>query len=270
MSVKVLEHDVRRAGLALLLSDLATGATVFDGILATSWPVARPDLAVSVSPSASGVAGWPRLPGLLRYEDGSTPRDAWFASPVQHAPLAFGVRVVDSTRRYLRVVQEVLVPSQRPVAIALPRSPAAAPPSGSLVATATVVTEAGAPASWAVVDVTVGGVVSGGICDERGLVVIPIPRSVPASGAGTPSLGPVWHATTRVRYRPAGHVTVPGSHPDDPPSLASLLVQAPALVQDADGALHADVQRDLTSAGPLVVSSRPLPAPSVLVVRPAP
>jgi hypothetical protein len=81
----------------------------------------------------------------------------------------------------------------------------------------------------------------------------------------------VWSLAVTVRYRPADHTAAPGSRPDDPPTLPSLLSQQAAQVDD-DGSFVASLTRDLTSGGPLVVTSQPGPTPesSVLVVRPTP
>jgi hypothetical protein len=268
-----LEHVVRRAGLALRLTDLATGAPVHEGVVATAWPAGRPELAVPAATiTPVGVAGFPRLPGLRSYEDGSTDRDDWFVSPVVHPPLPFVVRVDDGRGDHLRVVREVLVPVAAPVDVALPRSAGAPVPSGSLAVVASLETEAGDPAAWAVVELAVDGFVTGGVADARGVVVVPVPRAAPPSDPGTPTGGPVWAVTVTVRYRPADQVAAPGADPaTDPPTLPSLLSQQPALVVD-DGQLVGSLSRDLTSGGPLVVASEPGPAPSssALVVRPTP
>lgn len=270
MSLRVLEHVVRRAPLALALTDLATGRAVTDGTVATAWPAAHPERAVTSAPTtAAGIAGFASLPGTLPYEDGSTARADWFASPATRPPLPFVVRVEDTTGDHLPVVRDVLVPSAQPVRVALPRSPAAPPPSGSLVAVATVVTQAGDPAPWAVVELAIGSMVTGGVADRRGVVVIPVPRAVPATDPGSASTGPSWSAHLRVRYRPADQVPVAGARPDDPPALPALLGQAYALLVDS-GVLVGSLTRALTTAGPLVLASNPSPAPSVVVVRPAP
>jgi hypothetical protein len=181
------------------------------------------------------------------------------------------VRVDDTRGDHLRVVREVLAPVAVPIDVALPRSPSAAPPSGSLVAVANLETEAGDPAAWAVVELAVDGFVTGGVADHRGVVLVPVPRAAPPTDPGTPAGGPIWEATVTVRYRPADHAAAPGARPDDPPTLPSLLTQQPALVFDA-GSPVGSLTRNLTSGGPLVVASQPGPAPesSVLVVRPTP
>lgn len=270
MSVRVLEHVVRRAPLALRLTDLATGKPVVDGTTVTAWPAAHPERAVVAAPTtAAGIAGFATLPGTQAYEDGSTARADWFDSPITNPPLAYVLRVEDTTGDHLPVVREVLVPSAQPVAVALPRSPSAPVPSGSLAAVATVVTQSGDPASWAVVEVRVGTLVTGSVADERGVVVIPIPRAVAPTGTGSPATGPTWSAVVRVRLRPADQVPAPGARPTDPPPLPALLTQPFALVVDGAG-LVGSITRTLTTAGPVVLASNPPPAPSVVVVRPAP
>src|SRR5262249_31924262 len=75
-----LERVVRRAPLALRLADPATGEPVHDGVVITVWPADDPTEAkaqVTTTVSAKGVGGFHRLPGLARYEDGSTDRDDW-------------------------------------------------------------------------------------------------------------------------------------------------------------------------------------------------
>lgn len=272
-TVRVLEHVVQRVGLAVRLTDLATGAPVTEGITVTAWPAGRPAHAVrTATVTAQGVAGFPLLPGLRRFEDGSTERDDWFASPIVHPPVPFVVRIDDATGAHLPVVREVLVPTAAPVDVALPRSPTAAVPSGHLAVVATVVTDIADPAStapWSVVSVRIGTHVTGGVADDRGVVVVPVPRTVAPTAAGTAGSGPVWRVEVSVRHRPADHARAPDAAPTDPPTLPSLLTQQAALVDD-DGALVGSIQRDLTASGPLVVVSRPAPAPSLLVVRPAP
>ena len=270
MNLRVLEHIVRRSGLAVRLSDIATGMPVCDGIAVTTWPSASPTLAVAThSVSVGGVAGFAHLPGLRSYEDGSTARDDWFASPVVFQPLPFVVRVEDATGDHLTVIREVLAPTPKPFNLVLPRSPSAMTPSGSMTVVANLVTEAGDRASWAVVELSVGPFVTGGVADARGAVVIPVPRAVAPTSTGTPAGGPVWRLTVRVRYRPADQVMAPGGLPDDPPTITSVLTQQGALINDR-GSLAASLQRDLTTGGALVLTSHPAPAPSVLVVRPAP
>jgi hypothetical protein len=270
VSIRVLEHVVRRASLAVRLSDLATGLPVHDAITVTAWPSSQPNLVTATSSvTAAGVAGFPSLPGVLAYEDGSTPRDAWFSSPLTFAPEPFVVRVHDTSGTYLRVVRELMVPSAVPIAIALPRSPSSPVPSGSLSVVATIVTQTGEAASWAVVELTVGSFVTGGVADARGVVVVPVPRAVSPTATGSASGGPTWRLTARVRFRPADHRTAPGAATDDPPTISSLLAQQHALVNDG-GALAGSLERDLTTGGPLVLASRPSPDPSVLVVRPSP
>lgn len=270
MSLRVVEHVVRRSGLAVRLSDLATGEPVTDGISATAWPEAQPELASRVTAvTAAGVAGFPRLPGLASFEDGSTLRSDWFASPVLFPPLPFVVRIVDATDDHLRVLRSVLVPSAVPIDFALPRSPSAPVPAGNLTVVVGIVDEATRPAAWAVVELSVGGFSTGGVADARGIVVVPLPRAVPPTQLGTAATGPVWRITLTVRYRPADQVAALGAAVDDPPTLGSLLSQSPALVHDG-GALTGSLQRDLTTGGPLVVASLAPPSPSVLIVRPAP
>jgi hypothetical protein len=270
MSIRVLEQVVRRAGLAVRLLDLATGQPIREGIEVTAWPEARPELRVATTAvTGAGVAGFTRLPGLGSYEDGSTSRDDWFVSPVQHGPLPFIVRVDDTTGDHLRVVRPVLVPVAAPVDVVLPRSPAAPVPAANLTVVASVATEAALPAPWAVVELSVGGFTTGGIADARGTVVVPLPRAVPPTMPGSAASGPVWRVTVRVRWRLADQLTMPGAAADDPPTFPSLLSQQPALVVDG-GALAGSLDRDLTTGGPLVVASLAPPSPSVLVIRPAP
>ena len=270
MTLRVLEHVIRRAGLAVRLTDLATGLPARDGITVTAWPAARPELALATrAVSPEGVAGFTRLPGLRTYEDGSTARADWFASPVVFPPLPYVLRVEDATGDHLTVVREVLAPSPNPVDLALPRRPSASTPSGSLTVVANVVDQTGEPAAWALVELALGSFVTGGLADDRGAVVVPVPRVVPPTSTGSPSGGPVWRVTVRVRYRPADQAAAAGGATDDPPTITSLLTQAPALVDDG-GVLAGSLGRDLTTGGPLVLSSRPSPAPSVLVVRPTP
>src|SRR5262245_12954088 len=205
-----LEHVVRRAGLALQLTDLATGAPVHEGVVATAWPVDLPEGAVTASTvTPRGVASFPRLPGLRSYEDGSTPREDWFDSPIVNPPLPFVVRVADTRGEHLRVVREVLAPVAAPVAVALPRSPGAASPSGSLAVIAGLETETGDPAAWAVVELAIDGFVTGGVADARGVVLVPVPRAAPPSDPGTPEGGPVWQVSVTVRYRPADQLAAP-------------------------------------------------------------
>ncbi|MCU1501009.1 MAG: hypothetical protein JWM12_363 [Ilumatobacteraceae bacterium] len=270
MTVRVLEHVVRRAALAVRVHDLATGAAISDGISVTTWAHGRPDVRWRTrSLTADGVGGFTRLSGLAAYEDGSTPRDEWFVVPVQHPSLLFVVRVDDATGDHLPVLETVSVPVASPVELGLPRRPTAALPAGSLAVIATVVTEDHRPAAWAVVEVSVGGYSTGGVADARGVVVVPLARAVAATSVGTDASGPIWQVTVRARFRAADQVVVPGAAPEDPPSLRSLFDQRAALVDDG-GNFVASLQRDLTTGGPLVVASLAAPSPSVLVVRPAP
>jgi hypothetical protein len=267
-----LERVVRRAPLALRLTDLATGAAVSEGLVIAAWPADDPtQVRTTASVSPKGVGGFHRLPGLADFEDGSTTRASWFASPPEHPPVPFVVRVVDGRGEHLPVLRQVAVPAEAPVEVALPRSPAAAVPSGFLSVAAGVVTEAGDPAAWAVVELDIAGFRTGGVADARGIVVVPVPRAVPPSDPGTPAGGPSWEVTGSVRYRPADHEVAPGAAADDPPTLTSLLSQLPALVVD-DGQLVGTLRRDLTAAGPLVLASEPGPTPTstVLVIRPTP
>ncbi len=130
------------------------------------------------------------MPGLGAYEDGSTARGDWFASPVHLPPLPFVVRVDDTTGHHLPLVREVLVPVPAPVRLALPPSPSAQPPAGSLRVEATVVTEAGTPRPAAVkMQLSLSGFVTGGVTDAHGVAVVPFPRAVSATSTGTPTGG---------------------------------------------------------------------------------
>lgn len=270
MSVRVLEHVVRRAGLAVRLSDLATGHPVRDGITVTAWPSGRPDLGVATrAVTGAGIAGFTQLPGLRLYEDGSTERDDWFVEPPVHAPRPFVVRIEDATGDHLTVVRTIDAPVATPVDIALPRSPAALTPSGWATVVGTLVTQAGGPASWAVVELTLGTFTTGGVADERGVVVVPVPRAIAPTSTGSPAGGPTWRVAAAVRCRPASLLTAPGARPDDPPTVESILAQPGALVVDG-GVLVGGFERDLHTGGPLILISDPSPAPPVLVVRPAP
>ena len=266
-----LEHVVRRTGMALRLSDLATGAPV-QQVVVTAWPAAKPELAVSTAAvTVAGVCGFHALPGLGRYEDSSTGVNEWFASPPVLGPVPFVVRVDDTSSAHLRVLREVAAPTAVPLDVALPRSPAAPTPSGFLTVVANLVNEADEPASWAVIELALDGFVTGGVADARGVVVVPVPRATPPTNPGSAAGGPVWQLTVGVRYRPADQAAAPGSRPGDPPTITSLLAQQPALIVD-DGQLVGSLTRHLTSGGSLIVASEsgPAPARSVLVVRPIP
>lgn len=266
-----LEHVVRRTGIVLRLSDLATGAPV-QHVVVTAWPAAKPELALSTTAvTAAGVCGFHALPGLGRYEDGSTEVNEWFASPPPLGSVPFVVRVDDTSSTHLPVVREVAAPTAVPLDVALPRSPAAPTPSGFLTVVANLVNEADEPASWAVIELALDSFVTGGVADARGMVVVPVPRAAPPANPGSAAVGPMWQLTVGVRYRPADQVAAPGTRPGDPPTITSLLSQQPALIVD-DGQLIGSLTRYLTSGGPVVVASEPGPAAarSVLVVRPTP
>jgi hypothetical protein len=273
--VRVLEHVVRRAPLALRLLDLSTGAVVGGDVRAEIWPEADPAVRTSsTAPTAAGVVGFPHLKGLERYEDATTSRDDWYHSPLRFAPVPFVVRITDRSRTHLPVVRPVLVPAAAAVDVVLPPSPIAALPPGHIPVNVQLVTEAGVPAAWALVEVRTGPLTTGGVTDDRGVVVVPLPLAAPPTAVGAPATGATWNVTIGVRYRPADQVAAPGARVDDPPTLGSITTQAAALLSDG-GAFAPTVVRLATGGTPLVVASYPpLAAPPAigqqLVVRPVP
>lgn len=269
----ILEHVVRRSALAVAVSDMATGEPLSDGIVLTAWRTSRPDMVVRAAQLTHlGIGGFTALPGLVSYEDGSTSRDDWFTVPPAFPLVSFVVRVDDISGTYLPAMVTVGAPQAAPVPVTLPPSPGKPVRGGWLGIVATVVDETGLPASWAVLQLDVGGYATGGVCDADGLVVVAAPRAAAPSGLGTPATGPVWTATVTVRFRPADQVTVAGSVAGDPPSLTSILGQRSASVRDGTVAFATSLQRDLSGPAAVVASvDPPHPGiPSVLVVRPVP
>ena len=270
--VVVLEHVVRRCGLAIAVTDMTTGEPLHDGIVATAWRADRPDVVLRAGGlTGRGVGGFTALPGLTRYEDGSTARRSWFTVPPAFPHVSYVVRVEDIVSGHLPALLEVPVPQAMPVPVALPPSPQRPVPGGWLGVVATVVDTAGGPASWAVVQLDVGGFATGGVCAADGLVVVAVPRAAQPSAVGTPNGGPVWTATVTVRFRPGDQLPVAGAAAADPPSLASILGQRSAAVRDG-AAFGPALQRDLLGATTVIASvAPPQPeVPSVLVVRPVP
>jgi hypothetical protein len=270
MTVLIRERVTRRAGLALRVRDLSTGGVVSDGIAAQAWSEDDPRQRVDASaPTALGILGFVRLPGLPVYEDGTTPRADWFASPLRHPPRPFVVRVIDRRGTHLPIVRRVLAPAALPIEVALPRSVTSPALPGHLSVTVQVVTEAGGPAAWALVELSVGGLTTGGFTDTRGMVAVPVPIASPPTQLGTAVSGPSWRIAVRARYRPADQIAAAGADADDPPTFSSIATQQYALIRDG-GAFVPGLDRDATTDGPLVVASDPLPAPQILVIRPAP
>ena len=272
-SVRVKERFVRRAPLAVRITDMATGRPVEDGLEVISWPIADPaDRRHATAITAAGVCGWHHLAakeGLAAFEDGTSPRREWFESPVAHAGYDVGISVGDPRRRYLPATRLVRVPVSHAADIALSRSPSSPPPAGFLAVAATLRTESGAPAAWAVLEASIGTYTTGGVADAQGTIVLPIARAVPPTSAGSPTKGPEWTVTLRVRFRVADQFAIPGAAAEDPPDLVSLFTQRHASIRDG-GPFLPSVLRTIGAGGIEAVASSPPPAPSLLVVRPVP
>ena len=270
MSVHALESVVRRAPLAVRAVDAATGLPISDDVEATAWPSSAPAASTTSNrPTAKGVLGFRRLPGMGSYEDALAEPESWFGTPHLLPRVPFTVRVVDRKGRFLPVVRTVTVPSPAPIDVLLPSAPARlAPPGFGLVVGQAILEGSHEPAAWAMVQVDVGGHAVGGVTDPRGAFAVPVPLLTAPNGPTTPSSGPSWNAHVSIRFQPAAHARAAGTSPADPPTFESIAAQAPALVLD-NWSPVASLTRPLTRSGALVVSSDPTPPPAVLMVRPA-
>lgn len=266
----VIEHDVRRAPLALRITDLTTGRPVPDGLTVTAWPSADPSDVRVATVTARGIAGWHRLAGCDDYEWARAPRDEWFDSPPTRPSVEIVARVTDSLGRYLPVIRQLTAPAAHAAPVGLSRTSNAGVPAGHLSLVATVVDEVGAVALGAVVEVEVGSFRTGAVTDARGVALLAIPRAVPPSSPGTATDGPTWNAVVRVRWRPAGQVRAAGTTADDPAELGSLLAQPLAAIVRADSTTAASAAVSLAAARTAVARSDPSPHPPALVVRPTP
>jgi hypothetical protein len=280
----VVERIARVSPLGVRFWDAASSRFVSDGLTVSySWGNGtRRRTAVTNRASVYVLAD---LPGLreLEFGDhpaltqaGAKPGDAEYWGLIPGLARTYRIDVVDTLRRFLPFWFEARLPfrglfepgcgsalsppAPGNEAVPLFSAPSRPAPAGSGVVRAELVEPSGAPAAWALLEVTAAGAPPvRGLADERGQVAVIVPYPEPSAAAVSPLAGGTrrlaeerWDVTVRCFYdRP--------SPPEEPPELCRVLEQAPAFV-DLDAsppeALQLAFGRDLvlrTSGGSQVL-----------------
>jgi hypothetical protein len=259
----ILAETVRTVTpLGVRFWDAVLDRPVGGGLQVSARTLGRPGPARPGVPTPSGVYAFRGLPGLARVELPEGEEDAALEPTVVVA-----VGAVDRLRRFLPALVLVPAPFRGPAPM-LPEplgsppdltpdlgSPPASPPGATspriylfpgpsrrplgdvAVVRATLVDHgSGDPVAHARVDVAIGATLRAGISDERGNVAVmfPYPLFAGAIAAspppGTPGVATdtqSWTATVSVRSEPDALHRPNGG---DPPTLSSILAQAPAMV----------------------------------------
>lgn len=225
-----------RMPLALRCRAATTGRPVGDGLVAVAWPAEDPaTTAAAVLSPVSATLGFGALAGLSSAATrGFAPAGQPIAWPAV-VPRRYVVRVLDAARpgRYLPTVLALDVPAPAPVVVDLYDAPTA-PASSGWASVVGEVRRTGATSgiSHAVVEVAADGTTYRGVADEAGRFAlhIPYPEALPPLGAG-PAAVPSWPVAIAVRAQPGSLARAPGTTGSDPPTQASILSQATAIIR---------------------------------------
>ena len=224
MTFVVLERFSRVAPLGVRFWDVAAQAPVHAGLVVTArTPRGR---VLPMFPNSKGVYVLQDVPGLRPFETGDGSDEAWAAAP---APQPYTLEARDTQDRFHTFTFEAQVPTKgilswecitSPPLAPLPMPPGyvpAYPTAGSAVPGGMAAVradlydpEAGGPAAWAMLEVSLDGVLLGrGIADERGcaVVVFPYPEPIDTTPGspmtfGVPILEQVWSLDLRAYYAP--------------------------------------------------------------------
>jgi hypothetical protein len=240
-----LERWTSVAPLGVRFWDRPTAQPVWDGLRLVNLESGR-----RAAPNRAGVFVATGLPGLRDAERGAGD-EAYWSSPPGRRPLGF--ELVDTLGRFHDIRFDAEVPFRGVFEedcgfVSSP--PAAAPPSLPLFSlpsrpvppgTAAVRAEltdavTGAPAVWAVLEVTAPGVrTARGIADREGRVLVLLPYPEPPWHGASPPPGSrplsaqTWTIELAVRYSPdSASPPLRPSEAQVPPDLCTVLTQLPA------------------------------------------
>jgi hypothetical protein len=259
--------------LGIRFRDSATERVVTDGLVVRH-SFAQDTRSRTAVVNPSGVWVLSGLPGLHDLEtgldpavqaSGAEPGDAVYWGIVAGLTRSFAIDVLDARGRFLPLRLDAQAPFRglfEPTC-GSPASPAGAgadvplfstaarpAPPGFGMVRAQLLDVSGAPAAWAVLEVTPDGAPPAlGMADERGLVALPVPYPGPSATAGSPPRGstrPLSAERWAVRVRCFYDRSCP---PDGAPDLCRALGQGPATLDLAPSppgaALELGYGRDL-------------------------
>jgi len=260
-----LETAGYRAPLALRPVDSATGADVGDGLVALAWPEGDPAAARAARRSRmSALLGFGTLPGLYSQEVATAAGGAVLDWPALD-PRPFIVTVTDTFDRYLPEVLAVKAPRTAPLDVTLYSAPTRPrPPGWATVYGEVQVSTGGAPAAWALVELTGAGTAYQTVSDERGrfLCYLPYPEALPVLAGSPPVGGGIgdvsWALAVTVNFEPASLAwpVVPGT---GPPDIASIRAQSQAQISEG-GNPQASIVATLSFGTPLLLRLGVVPA----------
>jgi len=237
----LLERVTRVAPLGVRFWDVALNCPPREPLAVTTYPARNPRQRTPAFANPSGVYVAQNLPALREAENGRGDPDYW--AGVARQP--FVIEVVDPLRRFLPFTFDADLPHRRLFAwLCGPAGPPLEPgravplysrPSRALPGDLAIVRaelfdpQAGAPAAWAVLEVSLdGGLLGRGIADANGRVALAFDYPdlidfVPDSplDSGIPLSRQQWTVQLTVRYAPAA--AAPAI-----PDLCATLEQAPA------------------------------------------
>jgi hypothetical protein len=257
----LLETVSRVTPMGVRFRDIATGAIVADGLEVRVRPADAPRRWQPAFATRGGTFAAADLPGLreLKRDADGMPRgrdlergagDAAYWAAIGAGRRPFVVEVTDRWRRYLPMTIALSLPHRGlalPACVApkahgeaVPLYPAPAlTPAPGLAAVRVELWDAArdAPASWARVEVTLGGEVATGVADDRGAVLVLAPWPRIANGASQALAATTWPVRLHAFF---------GAQPrEEIPDLCDVLSQPErtlSLRPDTDAALGGDIR----------------------------
>lgn len=281
-AVRAIERTRVFTVLGLSFRDAAFDAPVTNPLVVHAWLPIASQAPVRALRSSTGVYSFHGMPGRIEAEYPAADED----EPESAGPeLEYTLSVEDPAGHYLPVAFSLTLPlgyrgefpapvGSPPVtagrAYLFPAPSRPVPPGCAVIRADLVDVDSGEPAAWAVLRVTLDGLESVGMADERGRVLIlaalPAPDALAAGsppGAGEGPLGSVaWPVTLTVQYQPTalrypfeGASHLPAAW-QARPSLKSILdEQGAALFVNAEGDAVGDWTAELQYGVELVLRS---------------
>jgi hypothetical protein len=285
---QILETVTRTALLGVRFWDRATRRMVADGL-----ELVETGSGIRAAAGPSGVFSMHDLPGLRSSSFGRGD-EAFWASPPGRAPFTF--RLADRHRRFLPFRFTVDVPARGLFAddCGLGSPPADSPPSHAVLGAVPLFSApsrlvpggiacvradlwdvvAGAPAAWAVLEVSAAGAsIYRGVADERGRATVLLPYPEPPWHGSSPPPGSKslseqnWPLELAIRYSPAtASPPLPDPARGEAPDLCAVLTQSEAALLDSESPATPLGPQQLPFGRELVLRT---PGRPVLLVLPA-
>lgn len=261
--IKVLEHIVRRAPLAMRFRDVVTDKPITDGLEVRAYAMSHLQEGYLAQRSpVTGIYGYRTLPGLSAYVDGSKEANQFCVAVSPDAN--FIVSIEDTQRRFLPQLMSLCLPKETLLNVPIFSSPtrnlagAYAEIRGYAVyekAPATLIA-----ANWAIIEVTLEGATYITITAPNGEFVcyVPYPPIKSATGSNNKPLSELsWSVSIRAQFEPD---TLDPVFPNGSlvlPDISAITNQGNAkLFEHTNQTAKNKLNRDLIYGAPLVVRSK--------------